>query len=348
MNLLSDMTYEEIKSQISAMNEKSFRALQLYQNLHSGKDYDQMTNIPAALKDTLSKDYGALGVKIEKSITAEDGTVKFLFALYDGNIVEGVLMKYKYGNTICVSTQVGCRMNCAFCASGLDGLIRNLSAGEMLAEVVLVNAFLGGSHSNRLITNVVLMGSGEPLDNYDNVIKFIRLLNSAEGLNISYRNVSLSTCGLVDKVYKLIDEDMPVTLTFSLHSPTDEVRSEIMPVNKAFNVDSVITAAKKYFDATGRRVIFEYSLINGRNDRDIDAVTLAKKLRGFPAHINLIVLNYVKERGLKSSGRERAQAFLKILEDNGASATIRRTMGADIEGACGQLRRRYTEEKNGR
>lgn len=342
MKLLANLTIEELSELLKTYGEKSFRALQLYQGLHSGKTLDAITNISKSLKDKLKADgYIGLGVSIAEKLTSKDGTIKYLFGLSDGNIVEGVLMRYKYGNTLCVSTQVGCRMNCAFCASGLEGLIRNLDAGEMLAEVALANADNGGNLTNRFVTNVVLMGSGEPFDNYDNTARFLRLLNSSDGMNISYRNISLSTCGLIEGVDRLIEDKLFVTLTFSLHAPNDIIRGELMPINRKYGVKAVIDAAKKYFENTKRRVIFEYSLIRGVNDSLECAKELAGLVKGFPSHINLIALNYVKEKGLKGADNGQVNKFLECLINNGASATVRRTMGADIDGACGQLRRRY-------
>ena len=346
MKLLTDLSLSELRELMSAYGEPSFRGEQLFVNLSMGKDFSDMTNIGKALKDKLiADDYRAVGVSIlEKFVSKEDGTVKFLFSLTDGNIVEGVLMRYKYGNTLCISTQVGCRMNCAFCASGLEGLKRNLTAGEILGEVIAANRFEGGDLANRKITNIVLMGSGEPLDNYDNVVKFLRLINHEKGLNVSYRNISLSTCGLIDAFDRFLEEDIPVTMTFSLHSALDEVRSKIMPVNKKYGVDRVIDAARRFFNRTKRRVVFEYSLIKGVNDGKEDAAVLAEKVKGFPCIVNLIVLNYVKERGLLATSRKDAYRFAEMLEKAGISATVRRTMGADIEGACGQLRAKYIKE----
>ena len=341
MKLLTDLNLQEMQNLMAEMGEKPFRALQLYQAVNMGKDWEGMTNLSASFKQRLSEGYIPVGVKIVDKLTARDGTVKYLFGLSDGNIVEGVVMKYRYGNTICISTQVGCRMNCAFCASGLDGLVRNLTPGEMLGEVIAANCDLGGNLKDRAITNIVLMGSGEPFDNYDNVAKFLRLVNAKEGLNISLRNISLSTCGLIPGVDRLIEDELWVTLTFSLHAPTDEIRSGIMPVNKAYPIAQVIAAAKRYYQASGRRVVFEYTLIKGVNDSELCAKQLAKLVSGFPTHINLIVLNYVKERGLKGTARDYANEFCATLTKLGASATVRRTMGADIEGACGQLRRKY-------
>ena len=347
MKRLADYSMEELKALMTQYGEKPFRAEQLFLGVHSGKEIEEMTNIGAELKERLISDgYTSSGVHIAEHYTsALDGTVKFLFSLADGNVIEGVLMRYKYGNTLCVSTQVGCRMNCAFCASGLNGLKRDLSAGEILGEVICANRFAGGDLKKREITNIVLMGSGEPLDNYANVVKFLRLVNAEKGLNISYRNISLSTCGLIDAFERFMEEDIPVTMTFSLHSAKDEVRSSIMPVNRKYGVDTVITAAKKYFERTKRRVVFEYSLILDVNDTEEDAAILIRKLKGFPCIVNLIVLNYVKERGLKGTSRKDAYKFATLLEKGGISATVRRSMGADIQGACGQLRAKYLAEK---
>ena len=347
MKLLADLTLSELKELMTLFGERSFRAEQIYRNVHAGKQIGEMTNISAAMKERLlEEDYEATGVRIiEHFISKIDDTVKFLYRLFDGNVIEGVLMRYKYGNTLCVSTQVGCRMNCAFCASGLNGLKRNLSAGEILGEVIAANIFDGGDLKNRKITNIVIMGSGEPFDNYDNVMKFLRLVNSEEGLNISYRNISLSTCGLIDAFDRFLEEDIPITMTFSLHSPRDEVRSRLMPVNKKYGVDRVIDAARRYFEKTKRRVVFEYSLIKGENDTEEDAALLVKKLKGFPCIVNVIVLNYVQERGLKGTTRKEAYRFVSLLEKGGLAATVRRSMGTDIDGACGQLRAKYLAEK---
>lgn len=342
--LLADCTLEEMQEIVRSLGEKDYRARQLFEGIHQGKDWDQLTNLGKAFKDALRPQYDCQGVQILRKFVSKDGTAKYLFLLRDDNVVEGVVMPYEYGNTLCLSTQVGCRMNCAFCASGLDGLVRNLSAGEMLGEVLCANADFGGDGKKRAITNLVLMGSGEPFDNYDNVSAFLRLVTHPDGLNVSMRNISLSTCGLPDGVDKLIRDHLFVTLAFSLHAPVDEIRSQIMPVNKAYPVAQVIAAAHRYFEASGRRVVFEYSLIEGLNDTDLCAKQLARLVRGFPSHVNLIVLNYVKERGLKGTSSARAKAFADALAQLGVSVTIRRTMGADIDGACGQLRRRYLGE----
>jgi 23S rRNA (adenine2503-C2)-methyltransferase len=290
--------------------------------------------------------YSAVPVKILKSLKSVDGTEKFLYSLEDGNLIEGVLMKYKYGYTLCVSTQVGCRMNCAFCASGLEGLIRNLTPSEILGQVIVANKYLqGGLKDKRKIINVVLMGSGEPLDNYDNVVEFIKLMSDPDGINISPRNVSLSTCGLVNKMFDLSKENLPINLTVSLHSPFDNERQQIMPVAKTYKIQQILDACDNYFKVTGRRYIFEYVLINGNNDTVRHADKLIELLKGKPCHVNLIRLNEVKEKGLDSVTDKKAYQFLGLLERGGLSATVRRKMGEDIEGACGQLRRRHLDRQ---
>ncbi len=343
MRYLQDMTFSDVAKLIKEMGQPAYRAVQLYKWIAQGALYSEMTNVPNSLIESLvGEGYGDCPIKILDTFTSKiDGTIKLLYALGDGNIIEGVLMKYKYGNTLCVSTQVGCRMNCAFCASGLDGLVRNLSCGEIVGQIIAVNKLFGNGRS---VTNVVLMGSGEPLDNYDNTVKFLTAVSEDEGLNISKRNISLSTCGLCDKIYKLCDDGYSPTLTISLHAPSDDIRAKIMPVAHRYPIGEVIDAAKYYFNATGRRVIFEYSLIDGVNDGKDCALELVKITKGMSCHINLIRLNSVKERGLKGTSDIKVKAFLKVLTDKGVSATIRRTLGSDIDGACGQLRRRYIGE----
>ncbi len=339
---LLDYTFEEIEKIVLDLGEPRFRAKQLFEWLTKGAEFEEMKTLPKSFLDKLKeKGYTAQAIHIEDVLVSKlDGTKKYIYRLEDGNIIEGVLMKYKYGNTICVSTQVGCRMNCAFCASGLDGLIRNLTPGEILGQVVAVNKD-NKEGKDRAITNIVLMGSGEPLDNYDNVTKFLDLVNSEKGLNISMRNISLSTCGVCDKIYKLADDGFTLTLTISLHAPDNETRETIMPITKKFKVEDIMKAVKYYFDKTGRRIVFEYSMINGKNDNVEEAQKLSRLLRGVPAHVNLIPLNYVKERGLHSASKDNIKTFMDVLNKNKISCTIRRTMGADIEGACGQLRRKY-------
>ncbi len=339
---LTNFNIEELKTILAEYGQPQFRAKQLFVWVQSAAPFEEMSNLPKSLTAALSAKYSLTGVRIVEKLVSRDGTVKYLFGLDDGNIVEGVLMRYKYGNTLCISTQVGCRMNCAFCASGLDGLIRNLSAGEILGEVLTVNREQGGSLDKREVTNVVLMGSGEPLDNYENVAKFLRLVNDANGINISQRNISLSTCGVIPNIYRLADDGFQVTLTISLHAPNDGLRETMMPTAKSYKIAEIIKAAKYYFEKTGRRYIFEYALVSDKNDTPECADELADLLSGLPCHVNLIRLNYVKEKGLK--GSDKSGEFLKTLEKRGISATVRRTMGGDIDGACGQLRRRYLND----
>ena len=344
--LLTDLSYEELENIIVGLGEPKFRAKQLWSWLIKGVDFDKMNNMPKDFLDKLSQDYYAQGVEVYGEFKSQkDGTVKYLYKLSDGNLIEGVLMKYKYGNTLCVSTQVGCRMNCAFCASGLDGLIRNLTAGEILGQVIAINA-RNATESDRGVTNIVLMGSGEPLDNYDNVCKFLTLVSDEKGLNISKRNISLSTCGLCDRIRQLADDGFTPTMTISLHAPNDEMRKEIMPIAKKYSIDDIIKAVKYYFDKTGRRIIFEYSMIAGKNDSEECARQLANVVKGLPSHVNLIPLNYVKERGLDGSSKKSIYRFMSLLEKQGVSVTVRRSMGSDIDGACGQLRRKVIKNEN--
>ncbi len=341
-SILQDLSFEELENLILSLGEKKFRAKQLYDGLMRGKKISAI-NIPASLKGRLTEEYEDEPLKIIKTLTSSDGTEKYLFALADGNVIEGVLMKYKYGNTQCVSTQVGCRMGCKFCASTLGGLIRNLTSGEILCQVLAVNA-LHSDGGKRGVTNVVLMGSGEPLDNYANTVSFIKNLSAEGGINISPRNVSLSTCGIVPAIYRLAEEGLPVNLTVSLHQTTDDGRARTMPVAKKYTIDEILKACAFYFEKTGRRYIFEYSLIDGENCFDKNAEELICLLKGKPCHVNLIRLNEVKERNLKALSDKRAYAFLGLLEKGGLSATLRRQIGSDIGGACGQLRANYLEK----
>ncbi len=339
-SLLTDLSFEELENLIDGLGEPKFRAKQLWQWLNKGADFAQMSNMPKDFLDKLSQNYNAQGIEIYGEFKSrKDGTIKYLYKLSDGNLIEGVLMKYKYGNTLCVSTQVGCRMNCAFCASGLDGLIRNLTAGEILGQVIAVNA-RNATEKDRGVTNIVLMGSGEPLDNYANVCKFLTLVSDEKGLNISKRNISLSTCGLCDKIKQLADDGFTPTMTISLHAPNDEMRKSIMPIAKKYSIDDIVKAVKYYFEKTGRRIIFEYSMISGKNDSEECAKQLAGVVKGLACHINLIPLNYVKERGLDGSNKKSVYRFMAVLEKQGVSVTVRRSMGSDIDGACGQLRRK--------
>ena len=342
---LLNYNQEQLKTLLISLDEKPFRAGQIFRSLHSGLDFCDMTDISLALRGKLTNDYASQPVEIVKAIKSVDGTQKFLYKLLDGNLIEGVLMHYKYGYTICISTQVGCRMHCAFCASGLDGLKRNLMPSEMLGQIITTNKYLdGGLADKRKIINVVLMGSGEPLDNYDNVIKFLRLVSEKGGINISPRNISLSTCGLVPKMYQLAEEGIDVNLTVSLHEPFDDERQKIMPIAKTYSIKEILFACENYFNKTGRRYIFEYVLIRNHNDTKRHADRLIELFSGKPCHINLIRLNEVKENELKTVTDKDSYRFLGLLEQGGLSATLRRRMGADIDGACGQLRRRYLEE----
>lgn len=343
---LMSMDVAALEALFKEMGELRFRAKQVFAWLARGARPEGMSNLPKPLREKLAAlPFGGARIR-EKHMSAKDGTVKYLFELEDANLVEGVLMRYHYGNTLCISTQVGCKMGCAFCASTLGGCVRNLEPGEMLAFIACVEADLPKAEGHaRSVTNVVLMGSGEPLDNYDNTLAFLRMVSAPEGMNISPRNISLSTCGLVDKIERMVKEAPHVTLSVSLHAPNDEIRSALMPVNRIFGIDEVLRAAKGYAKETGRRVIFEYALIDGVNDGEKHAAQLAGRLRGINCHVNLIPLNPVKERKLGGTPRERAKQFNEWLAQRGVSATIRREMGTDIEGACGQLRRRVLHQQ---
>ena len=334
---------EELEDITAAMGYEPYRGRQLFKGLHSGCDLYKC-GLPKKLADELSQKYDFKPIEIIESLKSSDGTEKFLFKLRDGNVIEGVLMRYSYGNTLCASTQVGCAMGCAFCASTAGGLARNLTAGEIAAEVLSVNELY--KQRDRFITNVVLMGSGEPLHNYDNTVKFLRIISHELGINISLRNISLSTCGLAEKIYRLSEENLPVTLSLSLHSPFDEVRKSIMPIAKSYTVAQTVEALKYYFEKTGRRIIIEYAMIKGVNISKRDAAELKKVLKGLNCHINLIMLNKAGENALSPCTKSEALEFRRMLEAEGLSATIRRKTGADIEGACGQLRRRYIEHNS--
>ena len=343
--ILQALSSEELKILVEKHGEKAFRTKQIRTALHRGMKISEITEISKDFRGKLLEEYEDEPVKIIQKLVSSDGTEKFLLELSDGNVIESVLMKYKYGNTQCISTQVGCRMNCAFCASGLNGLVRNLTSGEIASEIYAVNRHEGGSLENRQVTNVVLMGSGEPLDNYPNVVKFLREITADGGINISQRNISLSTSGLVSQMYKFADEEMGVNLSVSLHNPFDEKRKKIMPVAKKYSVSEILGACSYYFEKTGRRYIFEYSLIKGENDTKECADELIRLLSGRPCHVNLIRLNEVKERNLLATGDKYAYAFLGLLEKGGLSVSLRRRIGTDIDGACGQLRNRYIKEK---
>lgn len=345
--ILLDYTLEELQELACKHNQPRYRGEQLYRGLLQGLHVDEIRTLPKAWQTQLLESCDAdQGVEIiDTKISSRDGTHKFLYRLYDDNLIEGVWMPHDYGNTLCVSTQVGCRMNCAFCASGLDGLVRNLSAGEILGQIVAVNRMLR-EKSLPPTDHVVLMGSGEPLDNYDAVTRFLRLVSAPEGLNLSRRNVSLSTCGLVDKIRMLADEGYTPTLTVSLHASNDEARRKIMPIARKYSIAQLLDACKYYFRVTGRRVIFEYTVIAGVNDAPVHAQELAKLLKGFACHVNLIGLNDVKERNLRGVHAAALRAFSERLQSFGVHCSIRRSMGNDIAGACGQLRRSHLANAN--
>lgn len=340
---LQDFSFDELKTVATELGVPSFRAAQIFDMALRHKQYDEVTNLPKGLIEKLNEKYAATALTVVERYVSRDGTAKYLYRLTDGNVIEGVFMPHNYGDTLCVSTQVGCRMGCAFCASGIGGLVRSLSAGEILAQVLAANRLNGGTPEKRAVTNIVLMGSGEPLDNYDNVMRFLDLVSAEKGLNVSLRNISLSTVGLADKIRELADSGKTVTLTISLHAPTDEKRAKLIPMNAKFCVSDIMNAAKYYFDKTHRRIIFEYALVDGVNADKTSALELVSLVRGMSAHINLIKLNYVKEKGLPAANADTVKAFLDTLTENGVSATVRRSMGADIAGACGQLRRKYLD-----
>ena len=347
--ILQDLSFAETESLVLALGEKKFRAKQLFEGLTQGKSVSDISSLSKPFKARLLEEYEDAPVRVKEKFLSSDGTEKYLFELADGNLIEGVLMKYKYGYTQCVSTQVGCRMGCKFCASTLGGLVRNLTAGEILSQILVVNALhkeevLGRGKEARAVTNIVLMGSGEPLDNYEETVRFLRLVTAGEGLGISGRNISLSTCGIVPKMYALAGEGIPVNLTVSLHATDDITRARTMPVAKAYKIEEILKACDYYFEKTGRRYYFEYTLIEGENCDESHADALVKLLKGKPCHINLIRLNEVKERDLKALGDKAAYRFLGKLEKGGLSATLRRQIGVDIGGACGQLRASYLEK----
>lgn len=341
MTDILSLSLDEITTIMESLNQPKYRAEQMFYAMHLGKDFDNI-NIPFSVKEYFKQNYITTDIlQILQQKVAEDGTTKFIYKLHDGNVIEGVLMQYKHGKTLCVSTQVGCRMGCKFCASGMDGLVRNLSSGEILTQVIYVNKFLGGSVQDRKITNLVLMGSGEPLDNYDNVTKFLRLVNHPKGINISERNISISTCGLVDKIKALALEGFEVNLCLSLHASNDNIRNQIMPISLRYKINDVVDACKYYFKKTGRRFIIEYTMIHGINDSLDCAKELTQLLKGLVCHVNVINLNEVKEKPYKTCPKGDVYKFVDYLNEHGLSATTRRKMGDDVDGACGQLRRSF-------
>ena len=342
MTDLKSMTLEEITAALRAMGEPSFRGKQVFTWLHRGiTDFDEMMNIPKSLREKLRAEYYiTVPTVARKQVSKLDGTIKYLWELQDGNCIETVLMSYHHGNTVCISSQVGCRMGCKFCASGLNGKKRNLSAGEILDEILFMQ-----KDSGEKVSNIVLMGTGEPLDNYDNVLKFLHLVSCPEGINIGQRHISLSTSGIADKIETLAKEKLQITLSVSLHAPDDETRSSIMPVNDAYPVERLMQACRDYFDTTGRRISYEYMMARDKTDRPWQAEKLAKLRRGRPGHVNLIPLNEVEESPLSPSKPETVRRFQQALEKRGVTATVRRRLGPDIDAACGQLRRREMKEQ---
>lgn len=341
---IASMTLDEITSEFSALNEPKFRAKQVYQWLRKGAlSFDEMLNLPKAFREKLCSLFDIRYVKIKKRLASKvDDTVKYLYELCDGELVEAVLMKYHHGYTICISSQVGCRMGCSFCASGLNGLFRNLTASEMLSQIIVASKDM-----NIRISNVVMMGMGEPLDNLENTVRFLKLVSDADGLGIGLRHISVSTSGLVPKIYELMEYSFPITLSVSLHAPTDEIRDRIMKINHAYNTEKLLKACSDYINKTGRRISFEYALIDGVNDTDECARILAKRLSGMLCHLNLIPANPVKENDYIRPSDKKVEHFSKLMNSLGINTTVRRTLGADIDASCGQLRQRHLEEKKG-
>jgi 23S rRNA (adenine2503-C2)-methyltransferase len=338
MDIIS-YTKEELENLIVELGDKKYRAGQIYEWIHKKHvtSYDEMLNVPKTLKEKLAE---IAPMNAPEIVTFQeskiDGTRKYLYKLYDDSVIESVFMRYKHGNSVCISSQVGCRMGCRFCASTLDGLMRNLSAGEMLMQIYGIERDTG-----ERVSNVVVMGTGEPLDNYDNLIKFIKMLSDENGINISQRNITVSTCGLVPKIDELADEDLQITLALSLHASNQAKREALMPIALKYNINDVVDACKRYFDKTGRRISFEYSLVSGQNDTAEDAAELSHLIKGINCHVNLIPVNPIKERDYVAPDRTAVIGFKERLEKNGINVTIRREMGGDIDGACGQLRKKY-------
>ena len=340
---IKSMNVNELEDLLKELGEPKFRAKQIFDWLHAKQvdSFEEMTNLSKGLREKLSETASINGVEMVRKLVSQiDGTRKYLFALSDGAIIESVLMKYEHGNTVCISTQVGCRMGCRFCASTLDGVERGLTAGEMLSQIYAIQKDCG-----ERVHGTVLMGSGEPLDNYDNVVKFLRLINDPKGQNMGQRHITLSTCGLVDKIYDLAEEDLQITLAVSLHAPNDGIRTQTMPIAKVYSMDRLLQACRDYADQTKRRITFEYALIHGVNDGDEHAWELVKKLRDMLCHVNLIPVNDVKERNYVKSTAERVKRFAGILNENGVETTVRRKLGSDIDAACGQLRRSHMKEQ---
>ena len=338
---LKSMTIPELEAYLAELGEAKFRAKQIFTWMHRGAaSFEEMTNLPKTMRSKLEERCTLTALRVErKQVSKLDGTVKYLWRLEDDNCVETVLMRYKHGNTVCVSTEIGCAMGCAFCASTIGGLVRRLTAGEIVSQVIFTQ-----KDSGLPVSNIVLMGIGEPLDNFDSVLRFLELVNHPDGMNIGMRHISLSTCGLTEKIDKLADLQLQLTLSVSLHAPDDETRSKIMPVNRAFSVEQLFQSCRRYFEKTGRRISYEYAMIDGVNDSDAQADLLASHLRGVPGHVNLFPLNDVRESKLKPS--RRVAAFQKRLESHGITVTVRRRLGSDIDASCGQLRRKTLHLKD--
>ncbi len=342
MQQIKCLTLPELTEAMKSLGEPAFRAKQVYTWLHRGaRSFDEMTNLSKALREKLAERYAVtVPIVARKQVSKKDGTIKYLWELSDGNCVETVLMRYHHGNTVCISSQVGCRMGCRFCASTIGGKIRDLTAAEMLDEVLFTQL-----DSGLPISNIVLMGIGEPLDNFDTVLRFLTLVNSEEGMNIGMRHISLSTCGVVPQIDKLAEYRLQLTLSVSLHAPDDETRREIMPIDRKYDVAELLAACRRYYQATGRRISFEYAMIRGVNDSPEQANLLCERIAGMGAHVNLIPLNNVEESPLKPSSRETIAAFQAILEKRGVTATVRRSLGGDIDASCGQLRRKQMQQQ---
>ncbi|MBZ4645276.1 MAG: rRNA (adenine2503-C2)-methyltransferase [Petroclostridium sp.] len=338
---LKDLSYEELEEFFVNTGQQKYRAKQVFQWLHNGvTNFDEMTNLSKDLRAMLAERSFISTVSIvDKRTSRLDGTIKYLLGLNDGNLIESVIMRYKHGITICISTQVGCRMGCNFCASTIGGLVRHLTPGEILDQVIFIQKDIG-----ERISNIVLMGIGEPLDNYDNVIKFLKNVNHPAGINIGYRHISLSTCGLVPAILKLSKENMPITLSVSLHAPNDEIRNKIMPVNRSYSIDKVLDACRIYAETTKRRITFEYAMISGINDSVDNARELSSKIKDLLCHVNLIPINKVEEKEYSKSSSKQINLFKSILEKNGISTTVRRELGGDINASCGQLRRGHSKK----